>query len=89
MRERGLKAYTKFHHTNKKFSYQNDNFANNLLKNKKNSFLISCSLSNAGFYYAIDGYDVMVKHISDELYNPYKYIDLNNISQINKIFGKF
>ena len=89
LRERGLKAYTKFHHTNKKFSYQNDNFANNLLKNKKNSFLISCSLSNAGFYYAIDGYDVMVKHINDELYNPYKYIDLNNISQINKIFGKF
>ncbi len=88
LNKEGLKVYTKYHYEDKKFSNQNDIFINKLLKNKKNSFLISCSLTNAGFYYAIDGYNVMIKHIDDKLYDPYKYIDFNNVTQTDKIFKK-
>ena len=88
LKKENLNVYTKFHHENKKFSYQNDNFINNLLKNKKKSLIISCSLTNAGFYYAIDGYDVMIKSINDKFYYPYKYISLGKVAQINKIYKK-
>ena len=88
LKKEDLNVYTKFHHENKKFSYRNDNFINNLLKNKKKSLIISCSLTNAGFYYAIDGYDVMIKSINDKFYYPYKYISLGKIAQTNKIYKK-
>ena len=84
----GLKVYTKYHHENKKFSYQHDTFVNRLLKNKKNLLLISCSLTNAGFYYAINGYDVIIKSINNKLYNPYKYINFDQITQNNNIYKK-
>lgn len=88
LRKNNFNVYTKYHYENKKFSQKHDIFVNKLLKNKKKSFLISCSLTNAGFYYAIDGYDVMIKPINDKLYNPYKYINLNDMRQISKISKK-